>query len=241
MIRAIVFFAASIILGHTSATSAASIVTEWLDQALPAADEVAWEPTVGSRFFAIFQMALYDAWTAYDPVAIAVIPGGTLKSLGGLNNEANKREAISHAAYTVLRALAPQRKHALAEHMIGLGYDPNADTAPAKVGQRAANALLSAYHDDRANEAGDFADTTGYVPGKSSAPHGWQPIEFFGKRQLPTTPHWRRVLSFALTRADQFRRISPPAPGTSEWFVAANTGGAEKKGALAQLCTSPRV
>jgi hypothetical protein len=218
MMRAIVFFVASLILlGHTSATSAASIVTEWLDQALPAADEVAWEPTVGSRFFAIFQMALYDAWTAYDPVAIGVISGTTLKSQGGLNNEANKREAISHAAYTVLRALAPQRKHALTEHMIVLGYDPNADTAPAKVGRRAANAVLSAYRDDGANEAGDFADTTGYVPRTSDAPDAWQPIEFFGKRQLPTTPHWARVLPFALTRADQFRPISPPAPGTSEW------------------------
>jgi hypothetical protein len=29
---------------------AASIVTNWLDDALPAANEVAWEPTIGSRF-----------------------------------------------------------------------------------------------------------------------------------------------------------------------------------------------
>jgi hypothetical protein len=218
MIRAILPIAASLILlVHASTASAASIVTEWLDEALPAADEVAWEPTVGSRFLAIFHTAIYDAWTTYDPVAVAVISGTTLKNLGGLDNEANKREAISHAAYTVLRVLAPQRQHALTERMMALGYDPNADTAPAEVGRRAAAAVLAACHEDGANEAGNFADTTGYAPRKTDAPDAWQPIEFFGKRQLPTTPHWGRLLPFALSRADQFRPIPPPAPGTNEW------------------------
>ena len=92
---------------QASTASAASIVTEWLDEALPYADEVAWEPTVGSRFFGIFHTAIYDAWTAYDPVAVGVISGTTLKGQGGANNEANKREAISHAAFTVLRRLRP--------------------------------------------------------------------------------------------------------------------------------------
>jgi hypothetical protein len=158
-------FAISLILMmQVSTASAASIVTEWLDQALPYAQEVAWEPTVGARFFAILHTAMYDAWTAYDPIAVGVVSGTTLKGRGGANNEANKREAISQAAFTVLQALAPQHRHALIERMQELGYDPNADTLPATVGRRAALAVLANRRDDGANEAGNFADTAGYEP-----------------------------------------------------------------------------
>jgi hypothetical protein len=206
-----------IVMMQASMAGAASIVTEWLDQALPYAQEVAWEPTVGARFFAALHTAMYDAWTAYDPMAVGVVSGTTLKGEGGTNNEANKREAISHAAFTVLRALAPQHRHALIERMQELGYDPNADSPPAKVGRRAAAAVLANCRDDGANEAGNFADTTGYEPRTSGAPDAWRPIGSFGKRQLPTTPQWSRVMPFSLARADQFRPIPPPAPGTAEW------------------------
>jgi membrane-associated phospholipid phosphatase len=206
-----------IVIMQASTASAASIVTEWLDQALPYAQEVAWEPTVGARFFAILHTAMYDAWTAYDPIAVGVISGTTLKGLGGANNEVNKREAISHAAFTVLAALAPQHRHALIERMQELGYDPNADTLPAKVGRRAAAAVLANCRDDGANEAGNFADTTGYKPRISGPPDAWQPIESFAIRQLPMTPQWSRVMPFALARADQFRPVPPPQPGTVEW------------------------
>ena len=133
MIRVFLCVAVSLILVTQASTAkAASIVTEWLDQALPYAQEVAWEPTVGSRFFSILQTAIYDAWTAYDPVAVGVVSGTALKGQGGADNEANKREAISHAAFTVLRTFAPQHRRALIERMEELGYDPTADTLPAE-------------------------------------------------------------------------------------------------------------
>ena len=88
---------------------------------------------------------------------------------------------------------------------------------PAKVGRRAAAAVLADCRDDGANEAGNFADTTGYEPRTSGAPDAWRPIESFGKRQLPTTPQWSRVMPFSLARADEFRPIPPPAPGSAEW------------------------
>ena len=218
MIRVFLCVAVSLILVTQASTAkAASIVTEWLDQALPYAQEVAWEPTVGSRFFSILQTAIYDAWTAYDPVAVGVVSGTALKGQGGADNEANKREAISHAAFTVLRTFAPQHRRALIERMEELGYDPTADTLPAKVGRRAAEAVLAACRDDGANEAGNFADTTGYKPRMSGPPDVWRPIKSFGERQLPTTPQWSRVKPFALARADEFRPVPPPAPGTAEW------------------------
>jgi hypothetical protein len=219
-----------ILMTQASTASAASIVTEWLDQALPYGQEVAWEPTVGSRFFSVLQTAIFDAWSAYDPIAVGVVSGTAFKGQGGANNEANKREAISHAAFTVLRTFAPQHRHALIERMEELGYDPDADTSPARVGRRAAEAVLAACRDDGANETGNFADTSGYKPQVSGTPDSWRPIESFGKRQLPTTPQWSRVMPFALTRADQFRPVPPPTPGSAEWSrqidVLIKAGGA---------------
>jgi hypothetical protein len=112
MMRTIRFTTAAslMLLVHLASANAASIVTEWLDEVLPAAKEVAWEPTVGARFLAIVHSAMYDAWTPYDPVAVGYVTGTLLKGQGGLNNEVNKREALSHAAFRVLTALAPQRR-----------------------------------------------------------------------------------------------------------------------------------
>ena len=211
-VAAALLWTAQVSTGHT-----ASIVTEWLDQVLPAANEVAWEPTIGARFVAIVYDAMYDAWAAYDPVAVGCVTGTALKGEGGANNVANKREALSHAAYTVLRTLAPQRRHALATWMQALGYEPNASTAAAKLGRRAALAVLAARAQDGANAVGEFADTTGYAPTRTGAPDAWHPIDYFGRPQLPTTPQWGRVEPFSLNEANQFRPAPPPAPGTAEW------------------------
>jgi len=94
-------------------------------------------------------------------------------------------------------------------------YDPDAATAPAQVGRRAALAVLARFRADGANEVGGFADTTGYRPKGAGEADIWQPIRSFGKPQLPTTPQWPRVLAFALRRADQFPQPPPPAPGAT--------------------------
>jgi hypothetical protein len=199
--------ALAIWIGQVSASHAASIVTEWLDEVLPAVNEVAWEPTVSARFLAIVYDAMYDAWTAYDPVAVGYVTGTALKGEGGANTVANKREALSHAAYTVLRTLAPQRRRALAEWMQALGYEPGASTAPARVGRRAALAVLAARAEDSANAAGDFADATGYATKRTGAADAWQPIDYFGRPQLPTTPQWGRVRDLGWVRHNTTIRI----------------------------------
>jgi PAP2 superfamily len=101
--------------------------------------------------------------------------------------------------------------------MAELGYDPKATSKPAELGRRAARAVLATFRNDGANEARDFADTTGYAPRKPEIADAWQPIELLGKRQLPMTPQWARVMLFALSRADQFRPVPPPKPGGAEW------------------------
>ena len=141
--------------------SASSIVTEWLDQTIPAAKQTAWEPTVGARFFALVHAAMYDAWTAYDPVAVGVFTGTSLRGTGGPSTVVNKREAVSYAAYEVLRELASPRRRALAAYMAVLGYETNATSAPAMVGRRAAQAALAAARQDGANQEAGYQDTSG--------------------------------------------------------------------------------
>src|SRR5215471_355952 len=105
-------FASSLVVlvAATQPACASSIVTEWLDQTVPAANQTAWEPTVGARFFVLVHAAMYDAWTAYDPVAVGVFTGTSLRGTGGPSTVVNKREAVSYAVYEVLRELAPPRR-----------------------------------------------------------------------------------------------------------------------------------
>jgi hypothetical protein len=54
-----------LVVSGSVSTSASAIVTEWLDQTIPAARQTAWEPTVGARFFALVHAAMYDAWPRF--------------------------------------------------------------------------------------------------------------------------------------------------------------------------------
>ena len=90
-----------VLVSAAQPTFASSIVTEWLDQTIPAAKQTAWEPTMSARFFALVHVAMYDAWTAYDPVAVGVFTGAALHGTGGPSTVVNKREAMSHAACEV--------------------------------------------------------------------------------------------------------------------------------------------
>src|SRR6516165_5748790 len=212
-------FASSLVVlvAATQPACASSIVTEWLDQTIPAAKQTAWEPTVGARFFALVHAAMYDAWTAYDPVAVGVFTGTSLRGTGGPSTVVNKREAVSYAVYEVLRELAPPRRRALAAYMAALGYETNATSAPAKVGRRAAQATLAAARQDGANQEAGYQDTTGYRVADPSTASSWQPTDELGALQLPISPHWSRVMTFALRSADEFRPPAPSAPESAEW------------------------
>jgi hypothetical protein len=207
----------AVLVSAAQPASASSIVTEWLDQTIPAAKQTAWEPTVGARFFALVHAAMYDAWAAYDRVAVGVFTGTALRGTGGPSTVVNKREAVSYAAYEVLRELAPPRRRALAAYMAELGYETNATSAPAKAGRRAAQAVLAAARQDGANQEAGYRDTTGYRVADPPTASSWQPTDDLGALQLPVSPQWSRVMTFALRSADEFRPPTPPVPGSAEW------------------------
>ena len=218
-----------------------SAAYEWLDVALEATarehERVAPRPTVGSRMLLIIVTAMYDAWAAYDDKAVGTRLGGRLRRPKSERTDDNKRTAIAFATYRAMLDVFPEDKVWLDEQMRRRGFDPNDATVdvskPQGIGNVAAAAVIEYRHADGANQLGNelgsngkpYSDYTFYRPvnsiDKIVDPDCWQPITFQlaeGKTAAPgyLTPHWYRVKTFALDRADQFRPPPPPKVGSEQ-------------------------
>lgn len=204
--------------GQVSARSD-NVVLLWDEAALQAIRDTRPAPTVTARALAMVHASIYEAWAAYDPKAVGTRLGGSLRRPPAERTLANKNTAISHAAYRTLVNLFPARSAAFDALMASLGYDPAEDTAgthPAGVGNQAAAAVLLHRAGDGANQAGGYADTTGYqpvnTPDEVLDADRWQPLRLpSGAVQAFATPHWYRVTPFALRSAAQFRPDGPVA------------------------------
>jgi hypothetical protein len=157
-------------------------------------------PTVTARALGILHTATYDAWAAYDPVAV-----DTRQRLHDLDlhlrrpdNEwtvTNKEIAISFAAYRVLVDLFPSQTSVYNDYMRNkLGYEPNDPltndlTTPQGIGTSAADAILAYRHADNSNQQtivnADgtvvvYPDTTSYSSQNKwytvPYPWRWQPL-----------------------------------------------------------------
>ena len=196
-------------------------------------------PTIASRIFAIMHTAMYDAWAAYDAVALGTRRGAALRRPLAERTPASQVQALSVAAHAVLRALLPAQRAAIDAHQALLGYSP-ADGAsspllPTGIGNIAAADLLAWHAADGANQDGAltpsgiaYADYSSYVarnvalvvtlPTPRAAiadPSHWQPLTFTDatgtvRTQSFLTPFWGQVRPFALRAASQFRP-GPPA------------------------------
>jgi hypothetical protein len=206
--------------------AADNLVLVWNEETLESIRKLPPGPTVAARALAVAHTAIYDAWAAYDPLAVGTRLGGGLRQPEAERTQANKDKAVSFAAYTALMDLFPARQAIFTDKMKALyGDDFAADTsAPARVGFTAAQAVLDYRHGDGANQAGGYADTSGYQPVNSwdqvLSPDHWQPLCVPlpppGTTDCPavqrfTTPHWRSVTPFALTSPSQFRPDHGPA------------------------------
>jgi len=166
--------------------------------------------------------AMYDAWSAYEATPVSTVLGDTLQQSASSNTLANKSEAISYAAYTVLSDLFPNAglQQSFRTQMNTLGYDPDVPTSTAAtIGVSMAQGLLAARHSDGSNQLNGYADTTGYTPANSSPAAisditAWTP-EFVpignnsGSQQGALHPQWGGVTPFALSAGNQY---TPPAP-----------------------------
>lgn len=203
-------------------------------------------PTVHARNLFHLSAAMYDAWAAYDTTASGLYSQDRARAPADV--EAARREAVAFAAYRVLLARfgqatgGPQTVGCLAEAMERLGYDASrTDTqgdAPSSVGNRVAARMLELGRDDGANEAHDYADTTGFYAVNPPLqvwqrgttvldPNAWQPLEFeqaFTQNGIQQASgvqpymgaHWRNVRPFAMQRSGALYHEPGLAPSVDD-------------------------
>ncbi|TME23914.1 MAG: phosphoesterase, partial [Chloroflexi bacterium] len=110
-------------------------------------------PPMVARALAIVHTAAFDAWSAYDHRAIGTRLGTTLRRPPRERTLANKKIAISYAAYRAAVDLLPDSTTTVFDPLMrSVGFDPNNKstdlTTPVGVGNVAAAALLEFRHGD---------------------------------------------------------------------------------------------
>jgi hypothetical protein len=157
---------------------ATNVVVQWNEALLQAVRDSRLGPPSVARALAIAHTCAYDAWAAYDRVAVGTRLGGALRRPARERRYEHKVEAVSHAAYRAAVDLFPGSKAAVFDPLMAeLGLDPDNDSrdaaVPAGIGNLAADAVLAFRHRDGANQLGDepggqpgvpYSDYTGYRP-----------------------------------------------------------------------------
>jgi hypothetical protein len=207
------------------ARAESNVIVRWNQALLQAVRNTRFAPMFAARALAITHTCMYDAWAAYDPVAVGTRYSGDLRRPAAEHTPANKERAVSYAAYRALVDLFPSQQAILFDPlMASLGLDPadtSTDTAtPTGIGNVASEAVLEFRHHDGSNQLGDlhpgrYSDWTGYVPANGpdevADPNRWQPLRNpDGTVQTFLAPHWGRVTPFALQTADELRPPPPP-------------------------------
>jgi len=227
-----------------------SVVIQWNDAFLEAVRASRLGPPMVARALAVAHTCIYDAWAAYDPSAVGTRLGGALRQRPADRTLANRRQAISFAAYRAAIDLFPGSASTVFNPLMReLGYDigdlSTGLSAPAAIGNAAAQAVLDFRHGDGANQLGDepggtpgiaYSDYTGYVPSNDPmdlrAPfdpasvhdnNAWQPLRYVDGSGNVVTPsfvgaQWQRVATFAITPGS-LRSSSGPARYGSTQFV----------------------
>jgi hypothetical protein len=206
-----------------------TVVVDWNETAITAIRASSAAPTVAARALAEMHTAAYDAWSAYSDDATPTQSVVTRQPKNQRTN-ANKRVAISYAAYRVLTDLFPAQEATFRKRLNQFGGDPSmtstTQTSPVGVGNAAAAATIAFRHEDASNQLGDvtpgpYSDYTGYAPVNTPThvndPNRWQPLHVGGVDQTFTTPQWQNVLAFALTDSSAFRPAQPPQFGSAAY------------------------
>ncbi|MGD1806522.1 DUF6851 domain-containing protein [Dapis sp. BLCC M126] len=187
-------------------------------------------PTVASRAYSMVHTAIYDAWAAYDPLAVGTQLGDDLQRPESENTEANKAEAMSFSAYRVLTDLFPDQVEIFNGVMANLSLDPNNTTTdpttPAGIGNVSGQALLAFRHNDGSNQLGNnpngdgtpYSDISGYQPQNPAGDP--TNIELWTPENVPIddpnapvqnflTPQWGNVTPFGLESGDELQPVAP--------------------------------
>ena len=167
--------------GFRRVAAADTVSVYWDNVALANIQETNAEPTIAARMIAIMHTAMYDAWTAYDPIAVPSRANGILKRPPEETTDANKIEAISFAAHKALVNLLPSMAASIDVALTRLGYDleevDSADTStPPGVGNVAAEAVI----DIRQYASNSHRSSAMDKPDPSDGPDAaWRPVRKF--------------------------------------------------------------
>jgi hypothetical protein len=199
---------------------------------------------LAARAFAILHTCTFDAWAAYDDVAVGTRLGALLRQPAADRTTDNKARAVSFAAYRALVDLFPSQREVLFDPLMArLGFELDESSPPAVIGRDTCMAVLEFRHADGSNQLGDvnggspYSDYTGYVPLNGPDPlldpNRWPLRNPNGAVQVFLAPHWGLVTPFALGAADRLRP-DPPAPfGSHEYLHQAKSSCHDDRGGSA--------
>lgn len=193
---AVAFLGAGLLFFSSTHARAESVARLWDDQLLDAIRLDTPRPTVHARNLFHVSAAMYDAWAAFDTTSVQYLHN---ESASAVDTAAARNEAISYAAYNVLKHRfqsgpgSAVSEAAFDAQMDALGYDKTftstVGNSPASLGNRIAQTIINHGAADGTNEQNDYADTSGYfpvnpplvkdLPGTTMFdPNRWQPLAF---------------------------------------------------------------
>jgi hypothetical protein len=194
-----------------------SVARQWDEAILSAIRIDTPRPPVHARNLWHLSLAMYDAWAVYDATAKGYLIQEKISGLSATQIAQARQEAISYAAYGVLKnryslsANAPTSLAAFDLLMKDLGFDITFTTTvgntPAAVGNRVAAAVIVFGDSDGSNQAGNYADPS-YTPVNSplivkfpgntlSDPNRWQPLTLdvtFTQNGLPVSSNTQKFV-----------------------------------------------
>ena len=226
-----------------------SVVIDWVDAMLEAIERNPPAPTATTWRMWVVLSSVYDAWAAFDDMAVATASGSDLKRPAHERTAANKDLAVSYAAYNALTYVFPAQTPIFDEVLayLGLPRDTSVDPrTPQGIGNLAAESCIRTRLTDGSN-AGTFKDTTSatwpepYAAVPALDPNHWVPLHVPTGRlvdshgtpiwsendpdsftlQTFVTPHWGAVTPFALPSGDALRPPAPPQLGSDEPYTDA--------------------
>jgi hypothetical protein len=218
-------------------SDADNVVLQWNNEALECIRALRTAPQVNARALFIIHSAAYDAWAAYDAKAVGTRLRGSLRRPSSERTLANKNQAISHAAYRAASWVWPGCQADWDAQLEALDYTTGDASTAATVGRTAADAVIAHRTNDNSNQAGGYADTSGYQPVNAPPPAPlvdpwrWQPQT----SMAGSTPHWRRVLPFNPNTIPDTQVPTPPksVSQTADNLLAESAGLNDRRKSMA--------
>ncbi len=173
-------------LEFATAASAGTVSAYWDNVALDCIEQADSEPSMAARMLAIMHAAMYDAWTAYDPIAAPSRANGILKRPPEETTDSNEIEAVSFAAHKALVFLFPSMAPSIDAALTRLGYDledlGSADTStPTGIGNVAAQAVIDPFG---SYASSSVRNSSAAKADPSDDPNAWQLVQTAGARVI---------------------------------------------------------